>query len=85
MLFLNVIINGETYSLPDKAHEKKIPILYLIRKGINHIFKPVLERHPGNFISVTWDEDLQELRYTSETIPYESITAALNEAHGNLF
>jgi hypothetical protein len=85
MLLLNVIVVGEKYTLPDKEQEKKIPILYIIRKGINHIFKPVLEKHPGHFISVTWDEDLKELKYNSDTLSQEAITEMLNSAHGKLF
>ncbi len=85
MLILDVIFDGKTYRLPDTEHENKTPRLYIIRKGINHIFKSILEKHPGHCFAVRWDEDLKEINYASETIPHETITEELNASHGKLF
>lgn len=85
MLILDAIIHGEKYRLPDAAIEKQIPILYLIRKGINHIFRPVLMQYAGHSISVTWNEDLKELKFISETIPDQVIIDMLNANQGNIF
>ena len=85
MLKINVIIDGKTYSLPDSFSEKKIPMLYLIRKGIHHIFKPVIAMYPGHSFSVTWNEDTNDMQFISETVPHAEIVNALNTSHGKIF
>jgi hypothetical protein len=85
MLILNVIIDGEKYRLPVAKGEKEHPRLRLIHKGIIHIFKPVLHTFPGHEVEVTWDEDLNEMKYSSGTVHKDELTKTLNFHHGNLF
>jgi hypothetical protein len=85
MLKINVIINENTYLLPDSFNEKKIPTLYIIRLGIQHIFKPVIKTYPDHSFSVTWNEDTYDMEFFSDTVPHSEIVDALNSNHGKLF
>lgn len=82
MIILDVLINGEKYRLPNAAYETQKPILRLIQKGINHIFKPVIQAFPEHEISVTWDEDQNQLSYSCETLQKLQITEVLKNHHG---
>lgn len=82
MITLDVWINGENYRLPDAGHEKEIPILRLIQKGINHIFKPVIQTFPEHLIHVIWNEDQNELSYSCETLEKPKIAEVLKKHHG---
>lgn len=85
MLKINVIIAGNNYLLPDPFNEKKIPALYMIRLGIQHIFKPLIKTYPGHSFSVTWNEDTYDMEFISDTVPHSEIVNALNSNHGKLF
>ena len=85
MLKINVIIDGNSYFLPDSFNEKKIPTLYIIRLGIQHIFKPVIKMYPGHSFSATWNEDTYAMEFISDTVPHSEIVDALNSNHGKLF
>ncbi|HXB45757.1 MAG TPA: hypothetical protein VNV85_16935 [Puia sp.] len=82
MIILDVLIDGQKYRLPNAAHDNQMPILRLIQKGISHIFKPVDRAFPGHQISVTWDEDQNQLSYSSETLEKSQITEVLRRNHG---
>ena len=75
-------MNGENYRLPDAGFEKEMPILRLIQKGINHIFKPVIQSFPEHKINVIWNEDQNELSYSCETLEKYKITEVLKKHHG---
>jgi hypothetical protein len=85
MLYLDVLLGGEKFRLPDYALEQKKPLLWLLHKGIVYIFKPVLKEYPGHEIFVIWDEDLKTLSYSSDTLEQEKISKVLNANHGNMF
>jgi hypothetical protein len=82
MIILDVLIDGEKIRLPNAAYDKQRPILRLIQKGISHIFKPVALAFPEHEISVTWDEDQNQLSYSCKTLEKSQITEVLKRIHG---
>jgi hypothetical protein len=82
MIILDVMVDGQKYRLPNAAYDHQMPILRLIQKGISHIFKPVELAFPEHQISVTWDEDQNQLSYSCETLEKSQITEVLKRHHG---
>jgi hypothetical protein len=85
MITINVILAGKTYILPNKDVESKNLRLNIIRKGIEHLFKDVVNNFPVNIILATWDEDNLSLSYESETIDKNTIRNILYAKHGEAF
>ena len=82
MLKIYVILAGEMYRLPNKEAEIKYPRIFTIKKGIEHIFKEVIQAFPEEHIHATWDEDKTRLSYTSDTVSKSKIHQILFAKHG---
>ena len=83
-IILDVILEGNSYRLPNLDMERLHPILFILRKGIDHIFTPITNKFPEHEIHVVWNEDTRKMRFSSKTASVDSIREMLTKVHSTI-